>query len=36
MGAQLSGRLRGPWIIRSLALALGLVGIRIAIMFFGH
>jgi uncharacterized membrane protein YfcA len=34
VGAQLSSRLHGPWIIRSLALALGLVGIRIAIMFF--
>jgi uncharacterized membrane protein YfcA len=36
VGAQLSSRLRGPWIIRSLALALGVVGIRIAIMFFAH
>jgi uncharacterized membrane protein YfcA len=36
VGAQLSSRLQGPWIIRSLALALGLAGIRIAIMFFAH
>jgi uncharacterized membrane protein YfcA len=36
VGAQLSSRLHGPWIIRGLALALGLVGIRIAIMFFAH
>jgi uncharacterized membrane protein YfcA len=36
VGARLSSRLRGPWIIRGLALALGLVGIRIAIMFFEH
>jgi uncharacterized membrane protein YfcA len=36
VGARLSSRLRGPWIIRGLALALGLVGIRIAIMFFAH
>jgi len=36
MGAQLSNRMGGPWIIRSLALALGLVGIRILIMFFQH
>jgi uncharacterized membrane protein YfcA len=34
IGAQLSNRIRGPWIVRSLALALGLVGIRILIMFF--
>jgi uncharacterized membrane protein YfcA len=36
VGAQLSSRLHGPWIIRSLALALGVVGIRIALMFLGH
>jgi len=36
VGAQLSSRLHGPWIIRGLALALGLVGIRIAIMFLAH
>lgn len=36
VGAQLSSRLHGPWIIRGLALALGLVGVRIAIMFFEH
>jgi uncharacterized protein len=34
LGAQLSNRIQGPWIIRSLALGLGLVGIRISIMFF--
>jgi uncharacterized membrane protein YfcA len=36
VGAQLSSRLRGRWIIRSLALALGVVGIRILFMFFAH
>jgi uncharacterized membrane protein YfcA len=34
LGAQLSNRIGGPWIVRSLALALGLAGIRIGIMFF--
>jgi uncharacterized membrane protein YfcA len=34
LGARLSNRLRGVWIIRSLAIALGLVGIRIFIMAF--
>jgi len=34
IGAYLSSRVHGTWIIRSLALALGLVGIRILIMFF--
>ncbi len=34
VGAQLSNRLRGPWIVRTLALALGAVGIRISIMYF--
>ncbi len=34
VGAYLSSRVHGTWIIRSLALALGLVGIRILIMFF--
>ena len=34
VGAQLSCRLHGTWIIRSLALALGLVGIRLLLMFF--
>lgn len=34
LGARLSNRLRGIWIIRSLALALGLAGIRIFIMAF--
>ncbi len=29
LGARLSDRVRGPWIIRSLAIALGLVGIRL-------
>ncbi len=32
LGAYLSSRIRGPWIIRGLALALGLVGIRILIL----
>src|SRR3974377_1705649 len=36
VGAHLSSRLQGPLIIRGLALALGLVGIRIAIMFLAH
>jgi uncharacterized protein len=36
IGAQLSNRLQGPWIVRSLALALGLVGIRILVMFFQY
>ena len=34
VGAYLSTRLQGDWIIRSLAMALGLVGIRILIMVF--
>ncbi len=34
LGARLSTRLHGIWIIRSLAAALGLVGIRILIMIF--
>jgi uncharacterized protein len=34
LGAQLSNRIGGPWIVRSLALALGLAGIRIGVMFF--
>jgi uncharacterized membrane protein YfcA len=29
LGARLSSRIRGPWIIRALALALGLAGIRL-------
>ncbi len=29
LGARLSNRIKGPWIMRSLAVALGLVGIRI-------
>lgn len=36
VGAQLSNRIQGTWIIRSLALALGLVGIRIFFMFFAY
>ncbi len=36
IGAQLSNRLQGPWIVRSLAMALGLVGIRILVMFFQY
>ncbi len=34
LGARISKRLKGGWIIRSLALALGLAGIRILAMFF--
>lgn len=34
LGARLSKRFQGVWIIRSLAIALGLVGIRIFIMAF--
>lgn len=34
LGAKLSNRFHGVWIIRSLAIALGLVGIRILIMAF--
>lgn len=34
LGAKLSNRFHGVWIIRSLAVALGLVGIRIFIMAF--
>ncbi|NLI90922.1 MAG: sulfite exporter TauE/SafE family protein [Peptococcaceae bacterium] len=34
LGARLSKRFHGVWIIRSLAIALGLVGIRIFIMAF--
>lgn len=34
LGARLSNRFHGVWIIRSLAVALGLVGIRILIMAF--
>ncbi|MCR4435793.1 MAG: sulfite exporter TauE/SafE family protein [Clostridiales bacterium] len=34
LGARLSNRFHGVWIIRSLAIALGLVGIRIFIMAF--
>lgn len=34
LGARLSKRFHGVWIIRSLAIALGLVGIRILIMAF--
>lgn len=34
LGARLSSRFHGVWIIRSLAIALGLVGIRILIMAF--
>ncbi|MFH1092506.1 MAG: TSUP family transporter [Pseudomonadota bacterium] len=32
IGARLSEKIQGGWIIRSLAIALGLVGLRIAIM----
>ena len=34
LGARLSNRFHGVWIIRSLAIALGLVGLRILIMAF--
>jgi uncharacterized membrane protein YfcA len=34
IGAQVSNRIQGPWIVRSLAVALGLAGVRIAVMFF--
>ena len=34
LGARLSNRLRGSWIVRSLAIALGLVSIRILVMVF--
>jgi uncharacterized membrane protein YfcA len=34
LGAQLSSRIRGTWIVRSLALALGVAGIRIGVMVF--
>jgi uncharacterized membrane protein YfcA len=34
LGAQLSTRIGGTWIVRSLAVALGLAGVRIAVMFF--
>jgi uncharacterized protein len=34
LGAQLSSRIQGTWIVRSLALALGVAGVRIGIMFF--
>jgi uncharacterized membrane protein YfcA len=33
LGARLSNWLKGPWIIRSLAVALGVAGVRIAVMF---
>lgn len=34
LGAYLSQRIRGAWIIRGLALALGLIGLRVLIMAF--
>jgi uncharacterized membrane protein YfcA len=34
LGAQLSNRIRSDWIIRGLAVALGLVGIRILLGVF--
>ena len=36
LGAYLSSRIRGSWIIRGLALALGLVGIRILLLLSYH
>jgi uncharacterized membrane protein YfcA len=35
IGARLSSRVRGAWIIRSLALALGALGVRVLTMAFG-
>ena len=35
LGALLSNRVHGVWIIRGLAIALGFVGLRILIMAFG-
>jgi hypothetical protein len=32
LGARLSNRIRGPWIVRGLAVALGIVGVRIFLM----
>jgi uncharacterized protein len=32
LGARLSNRIQGPWIVRGLALALGVVGVRIFVM----
>jgi len=32
LGARLSGRIRGGWIIRGLAVALGLVAIRVLML----
>jgi hypothetical protein len=34
VGAWLSGRLRGRWIVRGLAIALGLVGVRVLLLAF--
>jgi uncharacterized membrane protein YfcA len=34
LGAYLSNRIKGTWIIRSLALALGFIGVRILMMLF--
>ncbi len=34
LGAHLSGRIKGQWILRSLALALGFVGVRILLLVF--
>ena len=34
LGAQLSNRIQGTWIVRSLAIALGVTGVRIVVMFF--
>jgi len=36
IGAYLSGRIQGLWIVRSLSLALGLVGIRILVLLIQH
>ena len=36
IGAYLSGRIQGFWIVRSLSLALGLVGIRVLVLLIQH
>ncbi len=36
LGAQLSNRIQGPWIVRGLAVALGLAGLRIFWMFLRY
>jgi hypothetical protein len=36
LGAWLAGRVQGNWVIRSLAVGLGLVGLRVLLMAFGE